>query len=245
MWLNSPYDLSLKTQIHFKYASFIIKMPSDRKTTLDTVLQTILKEIGGEYCVKVATELYKVNQERKEITDDELAEICEIKLNIVRKILYILYDHKLSDFRKVRDKKSGWFIYFWRECFDNVRDLIRNKQEQVLEKLTYRYQYESDNVFFICDNQIPLKVKKDFYKLSESNGPPEKKSKKPPKVESEESEEKIVKCCFVTTFNEAMDSEFQCRVCGAYMNEYNNTKVKEFLKEKIAILRQNIKNSCS
>jgi transcription initiation factor TFIIE subunit alpha len=174
---------------------------SQVKKSLDTQLIQILQEIGGEHCVHISGELYNIQD--PEITDDELAEICGIKLNIVRKILYILYENKLSEFRKVRDRKSGWFIYYWHENFANVKELIRLKQEQVLEKLNARLEYEENNVFYKCE---------------------------------------VPECAHVATFNEASDENFKCLKCGGMLNFFENMGIKEFLQEKIAILRQNIKN---
>ena len=174
---------------------------SSPKKCLNENLIQILQEIGGEHCVDISGELYNIPD--PEITDDELAEICGIKLNIVRKILYILYENKLSEFRKVRDRKSGWFIYYWHENFANVKELIKLKQEQVLEKLNARLEYEENNVFYKCENES---------------------------------------CGHVATFNEASDENFKCLKCGGMLNFYENACIKEFLQEKIAILRQNIKN---
>lgn len=118
---------------------------------LDCTLVQILTEIGGENCVKVAEELYNINKE--EITDEELAEICDINKNVVRKILYILSENKLSDFRKEKEKKKNWWIYYWRDNFENLQTFIRLKQEQVLKKLSLRMEYEDANVFHRCENE--------------------------------------------------------------------------------------------
>ena len=187
---------------------------SESRKKLEPALKSILSEIGGEQCIKVAHELYNIDA--PEITDDQLAEMCGIKLNIVRKILYVLYGHKLAEFRKVRDKKSGWFIYYWHESFENLKDLIILKQKQVLEKLNAKLSYEQDNVFYICENFIN--------EISENS-------------ENEQS------CNSIVTFDNAMEENFKCKNCGGNLSHYDNDKVKDFLKEKIAILRQNIKSS--
>ena len=204
-----------------------------KKKKLDQSLKNILFEIGGNNCVKVARELYNIEEE--EITDDQLAEVCGIKLNIVRKILYILYDNKISVFRKVRDKKSGWFIYYWREEFAAVKELIKNKQELVLEKLLYRLDYENNNVFYICQNMVKP-PKKETGKKKHSD------PYNIPKNLPEFDENELICCNHLATFNEALDENFICVKCKGTLTSYDNTKVKEFLMDKVAILRQNIKN---
>ncbi|MHA1109944.1 MAG: hypothetical protein ACTSRE_02495 [Promethearchaeota archaeon] len=118
---------------------------------LDGTLVQILFEIGGDNCVKVAEELYNITKE--EITDEELALICDINKNVVRKILYILAENKLSNFRKEKEKKKNWWIYYWRDNFDNMRNFIKAKREKVLEKLSLRLEYEENNVFHRCVNE--------------------------------------------------------------------------------------------
>lgn len=171
------------------------------KKQLDCTLFEILSEIGGEICVKVAEELYNIN--KSEITDEELAEICDINKNVVRKILYILYENKLSDYRKEKEKKKNWWIYYWRDNFDNVRSFIKLKQEQVIQKLTLRMEYEDNNVFHRCENE---------------------------------------ECRYLAPFEEAMELDFRCPKCDSSLNHFENGNVKEFLREQIAFLRENIKH---
>ena len=168
---------------------------------LDCTLVQILSEIGGENCVKVAEELYNIN--KPEITDEELALICDINKNVVRKILYILYANKLSDFRKEKEKKKNWWIYYWRDNFDNLRNFIKLKREQVLDKLSLRMDYEDSNVFHRCENED---------------------------------------CKYLTPFEAAMELDFRCPKCESSLDHFENMEVKEFLKEQIAFLRENIKN---
>ena len=208
---------------------------------LNRSLELMLAEIGGEQCIKVATELYNINDE--EITDDSLAEKCDIKLNIVRKILYILYGHKLAEFRKVRDKKSGWFIYYWRESYENVKDLIISKQKQVLVKLSDRLSFEESNVFYKCENAdlVPPPEIEPNSGIDNQAIPTDINNQAIPTDIEQKHEESL--CNAIVTFDEAMEDNFKCKNCGdGNLMHYNNDKVKDFLKEIIGVLRLNIKN---
>jgi transcription factor E len=200
----------------------------------------MLAEIGGEQCIKVATELYNISDE--EITDDSLAEKCDIKLNIVRKILYILYGHKLAEFRKVRDKKSGWFIYYWRESYENIKDLIISKQKQVLVKLFERLSFEESNVFYKCENAdlVPHPDIEPNTDIDNQTTPTDINNQVTPTDIEQKHEESL--CNAIVTFDEAMEDNFKCKNCDGNLTHYNNDKVKDFLKEIIGVLRQNIKN---
>ena len=64
----------------------------------------------GEDAVRVVEVLQGVD----EIVDIEIADKTQIRLNMVRKALYRLYDHSLVALRQSRDKETGWFIFNWR-----------------------------------------------------------------------------------------------------------------------------------
>jgi transcription initiation factor IIE alpha subunit len=57
----------------------------------------------GEDAVRVVDTLKGVH----EITDNEIADKTQIRLNMVRKALYSLYDHSLVAFRQSRTKKPA------------------------------------------------------------------------------------------------------------------------------------------
>ena len=46
-------------------------------------------------------------------TDEEIAEKTGIKLNVVRKILYRLYDLGLASYKRSKDPETQWFTYTW------------------------------------------------------------------------------------------------------------------------------------
>ncbi len=69
----------------------------------------------------------------------------------MRKVLYILSENKLAHFRRVRDKRSGWFVFYWNACFDQIDDVIQNRKQVVVEKLESRMQFEDENYFFHCN----------------------------------------------------------------------------------------------
>ena len=120
-------------------------MDSEKKLT--KLQKDLLEELAGKEGVKIGE--YLLNNPN-EVTDEELADKTQIKLNLVRKILYKLNENKLAKFRRVRDKKSGWFIYYWTQDFDHIVDLVTIKQRKVLKKLQARLEFERENMFFVC-----------------------------------------------------------------------------------------------
>jgi transcription initiation factor TFIIE subunit alpha len=112
----------------------------------DSTLEKVAEAFGGEEAVQIINVLKEVN----EITDDEIANRTEIRLNNVRRILYKLYDHSLVGLRRSRDKTTGWFIFHWRLQLDQLAGFISNQKRRVLEKLEARLEYEKSHDFYSC-----------------------------------------------------------------------------------------------
>jgi len=114
----------------------------------------------GEEAVTVVNSLKALG----EGTDEIIANDCktrfnkEVRLNTVRKILYKLYDHGLVSCTRVRDEKTGWFIFYWRLQPDQLDAFIRSRKKRALDKLKQRLDYEKGHTFFICKNDGDVRV---------------------------------------------------------------------------------------
>ena len=134
---------------------------------LNPLLKSILYIIGSDVAIEVGIELLK--SEKKDITDEDITESIKeriegtevdfepndteiLKLNTVRKTLYKLYSEKLAQFRRIRDKSTGWFIYYWWHEFDLLDEILLEKKKLIQRKLRERLNYEENNYFFICKN---------------------------------------------------------------------------------------------
>ncbi len=112
----------------------------------DDTMTKVAEILGEEEAVQIVDILRKAS----ETTDDVIANKTEIRLNIVRRILYRLYDHSLVGLRRTRDKETGWFIFHWRLQPDQFEGFITNQKRHVLEKLEARLEYEKDHDFYYC-----------------------------------------------------------------------------------------------
>jgi transcription initiation factor TFIIE subunit alpha len=113
---------------------------------LDEELMKVARLFGGDDAVTVVNIL----KMKSEATDEMLANESTVRLNTVRKILYKLYDHGLVSCTRVRDEKTGWFIFYWKLQLDQLDAFIRSRKRRVLEKLRHKLDYETNHSFFIC-----------------------------------------------------------------------------------------------
>ena len=127
-----------------KMASKINISERQRQTLIEVV-----DDIAGEEVRKVTLVLLNADQET---TDEEISEKLDMRLNQVRKSLYKLYDLQLATFRRIRDKSTGWFVYFWTLHPERIDVFVEKKQQEVMEKLRERLDYEEGNMFFTCNN---------------------------------------------------------------------------------------------
>ena len=96
-------------------------------------------------------------------SDVEIAEETDIKLNIVRKVLYKLNDAGIATYKKTQDPETKWFIYSWKFEQQNVYPIITKKYEKLSEEIEKSIKYEETNMFFSC------KVKGHRYKFEKAS----------------------------------------------------------------------------
>ncbi len=139
-----------------------IKKESHPKPSDDPVLTGILIRIAGVRGYDIAKELVG-----NEITDDEIAKRLGIRVNLVRKILYSLYENRVVSYRRVRDEQSGWYVYYWRIEPERAREYFDNNKRLLIQKLEDRLDTERSTNFFSCGNGDPklpfeLAIENDF-----------------------------------------------------------------------------------
>jgi len=119
----------------------------DLLSDIDTLIFEFLEDLLGEGGVEIASIIGM-----KETTAEELAEETSMKINDVRKVLYKLYDHRLASYRRIRDKNTGWYIYYWKLDMDKAPEIIKDIETNYLSRLEERLQHETSSMFFLCKN---------------------------------------------------------------------------------------------
>ncbi len=159
-------------------------------------LLEIARDIGGEEAVEVVKALEKM----KEATDEELAEKTGIRVNTVRRILYALNDQGLADFKRIRDKETGWYYYYWHLETKKLPEIIRARKMAELKRLKEILEEETSEIYYWCGTEGHPRL----------------------------------------TFDEAMEYEFQCPICGKMLMQYDNSKIVEELKKRIQELEEEL-----
>jgi transcription initiation factor TFIIE subunit alpha len=85
-------------------------------------------------------------------TDEEIAEETGIKLNLVRKVLYKLYDSGIASYKRSKDPETQWYTYSWKFDVDNINFQIETKYKNRISSLKALLEIEENNMFFVCES---------------------------------------------------------------------------------------------
>ncbi|MBW3004590.1 hypothetical protein KY310_02055 [Candidatus Woesearchaeota archaeon] len=110
----------------------------------------ITEEVASRVAGEDVISLVRALKNRRDVSEFTLANETKTEINLVRNRLYRLYNANLVTSIKKKDKKKGWYIYYWTLNIPRVqylaKDLIRNRLAQLRERL----EREKSSNFFMC-----------------------------------------------------------------------------------------------
>lgn len=113
------------------------------------IIEGVVIEVAGEDVVP----LVKALKNKKNISEFKLAENISREVNETRNMLYRLYDANLVSFIRKKDKKKGWYIYYWTFNSKRVKYLFNDLKRKKIKNLKSRIEREEANNFFSCQNE--------------------------------------------------------------------------------------------
>lgn len=126
----------------------------------------VIKELVEEVAGKDVIELVELIQGKRDVSEFKIAEKLNLTVNQVRNMLYRLYSHNLVSFVRKKDKKKGWYIYYW--TFDERKghELFLKIKKEKLKELRERLRNETTGSYFSCPNEC---IRVDFETAMESD----------------------------------------------------------------------------
>ena len=112
------------------------------------IIENVVMDVAGDDVLP----LVKYLKTKKNVSEFKLAEAIKKEINATRNMLYRLYENNLVSFIRKKDKKKGWYIYYWTFNLKRVKDLIKIIKEKKLIKLNERVEREKSSNFFLCPN---------------------------------------------------------------------------------------------
>lgn len=108
----------------------------------------IVNLIGEEIIPLVGQLKNKIN-----VSEFKLAENLNITVNQVRNMLYKMHQFNLVTFIRKKDKKKGWYIYYWTLNEVYLREALLNFMRKKLEDFKQKLEKEMIGNYFICPNK--------------------------------------------------------------------------------------------
>lgn len=121
----------------------------------NNVLKVVIEELAGEDVVPLVNKL----KNKKNVSEFKLAESIKKEINVTRNMLYRLYNVNLVSFTRKKDKKKGWYIYYWTFDMKRIKYLLYQLKKKRLDRLRERLEREKNDQFFLCPNKC---IRLDF-----------------------------------------------------------------------------------
>ncbi len=111
-------------------------------------IEEMLRIILGEEGLPLVRELTG----KENVSEFDLATKTKQDIKIIRKMLYVLYNHNLVGFTRKKDKQKGWYIYYWTLLPENIRFIFYKTKRDLLQHLKGQLEEEEREIFFVCPN---------------------------------------------------------------------------------------------
>lgn len=120
--------------------------PRKQKKIPLKLVEEVVIELAGMDVVPLVREL----RNKTNVSEFALADKIKQEINITRNMLYRLYDNNLVSFIRKKDKKKGWYIYYWTFNENRARDLVKDIKLRKLERLKGKLEREKSTQFYFC-----------------------------------------------------------------------------------------------
>lgn len=112
------------------------------------LVDSVVTEVAGEDVLPLVRAL----KNRRNVSEFKLADKINTEVNRTRNMLYKLYQNNLVSFIRKKDKKKGWYIYYWTFRPGMVKYLYADVRKKKIETLNERLKREEVSQFFVCPN---------------------------------------------------------------------------------------------
>src|SRR3989344_4163148 len=113
--------------------------------------KNFLKEVVGSVVGKQAEDIVDLLDSDKYINEFIIAKKLDITINQTRNILYKLSDSGLVSSIRKKDKKKGWYTYFWKIEVLKSLEFLRGVFEKRIEQINNQVKSRETKQFYICE----------------------------------------------------------------------------------------------
>ena len=116
-------------------------------TELIKFLRQIVVIIAGKQSENIADLLYST----KHVNEFNIAKKLDLTINQTRNILYKIADFGIVSSIRKKDKKKGWYTYFWKIEVPKALEFLRDILVKNIEQLNSQIKSREEKQFYVCE----------------------------------------------------------------------------------------------
>jgi len=125
-----------------------------------------LKSIVEHLTNKQSVPIVDLLAGKKDVNEFLIAKKLDLTINQTRNILYKLSDFGLVSFIRKKDKRKGWYIYFWTLNVHKSLGLLEQKLKEELIHLKGQLKSRKEKRFYVC-NTCSIEVSEEAALLND------------------------------------------------------------------------------
>lgn len=110
-----------------------------------------LKSIVETLTNKQSAAIVDLLVNKKDVNEFLIAKKLVLTINQTRNILYKLSDFGLVSFIRKKDKRKGWYIYFWTLNVTKSLDLLEEKLNEELNRFESQLKSRMEKRYYFCN----------------------------------------------------------------------------------------------
>lgn len=126
----------------------------------------LLKSIVEEIIGKPAVPIIDLLMGKKNVNEFLIAKKLDLTINQARNILYKMSDYGLVSFIRKKDKRKGWYIYFWTLNIYQSLNLLHQNLTKELEQMEQQLKNRMEKRYYVC-NTCNLEVSEEVALLND------------------------------------------------------------------------------
>jgi len=112
------------------------------------LLKEIIREIVGEN----AENLLALLEDKENVNEFFIAKKMNLTINQVRNMFYKLSNFGLVSFSRKKDKRKGWYTYFWTLNSGKTLELLEGRMSKEIKDLKEQLHNRKTKRFYMCNN---------------------------------------------------------------------------------------------
>ncbi len=111
---------------------------------------SLLKELIRKIAGKASEPIVNILFSKKNVNEFKIAEKLGITINQARNILYRLSDHSIMESTRKKDKRKGWYTYFWTINMFKAFILLAKIKQKEVDVMEHIIKSRKMKTFYVC-----------------------------------------------------------------------------------------------